>query len=269
MACSRRHWFPLGPSWRAEPVVLAHWVSSWRVEHDLAGGGSLAMSGSVRHVRFQCATWAGSVRHVRAGRESGWGVSRRVGRAVGRGVSSVVAAAGDFPLQLMLDAAPIGAATGQTGSNGTDGQQRDRRAATGQTGSNGTDGQQRDRRAATGQTGSNGTDGQQRDRRAATGRTSSNWTPGSGRARSEGSATGPTGRLPAETAAAASNNPQGAASDHSVGQDTLSAVTIRRNSGRLSPTTFRWSPSMRSMNAPPRPSIVNPPATCSGSPVAT
>ena len=45
--------------------------------------------------------------------------------------------------------------------------------------------------------------------------------------------------------------------------------TSSRSSGRLTPTTLWWSPSIPVTNAPPRPSTVNAPATCSGSPVAT
>ena len=45
--------------------------------------------------------------------------------------------------------------------------------------------------------------------------------------------------------------------------------TRSRSSGRLSPTTLWWSPSIPVTNAPPSPSTVNAPATWSGSPVAT
>ena len=45
--------------------------------------------------------------------------------------------------------------------------------------------------------------------------------------------------------------------------------TRSRSSGRLSPTTLWWSPSIPVTNAPPSPSTVNAPATCSGSPEAT
>ncbi len=48
-----------------------------------------------------------------------------------------------------------------------------------------------------------------------------------------------------------------------------SSAIRSRSSGRLSPTTLWWSPSMPVTKAPPRPSTVNAPATCSGSPVAT
>ena len=48
-----------------------------------------------------------------------------------------------------------------------------------------------------------------------------------------------------------------------------SSASRSLTSGRLRPTTLWWSPSIPVTNAPPRPSTVNAPATCSGSPVAT
>ena len=53
------------------------------------------------------------------------------------------------------------------------------------------------------------------------------------------------------------------------GKVTSTSPRSSRTSGRLSPVTPWWSPSTPVTNGPPRPSIVNAPATCRGSPVAT
>src|SRR2546423_11806292 len=50
---------------------------------------------------------------------------------------------------------------------------------------------------------------------------------------------------------------------------TPTSASRRRVSGKLIPITLVWPPSSPSTNQPPRPSIVKPPATCSGSPLAT
>ncbi|SKT16304.1 Uncharacterised protein [Mycobacteroides abscessus subsp. abscessus] len=55
---------------------------------------------------------------------------------------------------------------------------------------------------------------------------------------------------------------------HSDEAETPSLFSSRPTSGTLTPITFEGSPSMPSMNQPPRPSSVKAPATCNGSPVA-
>ncbi len=57
------------PTWRADLTDVAHQESSWRIEPDVASGGSPATSTSVRHVISQCAMSASSVRHVLRGRD--------------------------------------------------------------------------------------------------------------------------------------------------------------------------------------------------------
>jgi hypothetical protein len=52
-------------------------------------------------------------------------------------------------------------------------------------------------------------------------------------------------------------------------QRTPASITIWRTRGRERPTTLNGSPSMAVTYAPPIPSIVKPPATRCGSPVAT
>ena len=56
---------------------------------------------------------------------------------------------------------------------------------------------------------------------------------------------------------------------HRPVQACPSSATSSRTSGRLTPTTLWWSPSIPVTKAPPSPSTVNAPATWSGSPVAT
>ena len=56
---------------------------------------------------------------------------------------------------------------------------------------------------------------------------------------------------------------------HRSGHDSPARRTMSRSSGIPRPMTLAGSPSIRRTNADPYPSRVNPPATCSGSPVAT
>src|SRR5580692_9970657 len=56
---------------------------------------------------------------------------------------------------------------------------------------------------------------------------------------------------------------------HNVVTPTPSLASRARSSGSEMPSTLPWSPSIPATNQPPRPSRVNAPATCSGSPLAT
>ena len=140
-------------SWRSEFRLGALKVT-WRAVYRSPRRVQCAMSDfSAPRGQVRCAPSGGS-------REC-WEVSRRVGGTVPQGVSCLVAAASDFPLQIVLDAAPIGAASSTTGSNETDKQQRDAGSAGVRTdgsasstsGSNRTDGQQGADRQSHGPTG--------------------------------------------------------------------------------------------------------------------